>query len=985
MLTGDFTPLELAQEAFQTISEVAIKLAAETKNSKFGKLGTLLFIVTLNDVTTLSSRQATVFETKIEASLDILEKACMWPKGGGTKGHPTLHGIAIAKRKGLTRALKNSSADVRLGLKEFSLRTHELEALLTVLEQTQTIKDLTLEDMGLDSSPDSKKDNVPGYPPHVNGALYDTLDMHTSCGCPLQHLKSPRLRLDSIEEHEGAQIPFEVLFPASPAQNRSTPNCEIWHETMLMVSSKGPQRKKGPKSKRPPPKIEGTELLLGEFCRHLKAKMGYCIRFTLVFESADPILRTCDSYSGLNRNVKLVQSLSLTNVLYKIGNKMTTRERFYLAYILAKSVWQYYGSDWMRQPWTHNDIQFLEEQKSTDKSKIASYNPYYHPKFSDENKETPEYLPDGVLLHRYPNILALAILLIEIIQGRPYDEQNQQPYGFAKMKEYYKYAWNLTLGATLDCNVIYKEVIKKCLDRKLFKEAPFDEDKPKEGIDIRRDIIYREIVYPLKHLLKLSSPSDGEDPILQVVDDDPACTEIKAQANQSRCNPTYEIDSSHHPSRHSSRHSSRRSSIDYSAARVEISPPPRHSIETSLADDALSECAWPIIPPETRSHTPDSFSDTRSRNSCSVERPESRDDFEIAIICAVQPEYDAVALVIDQSWDEAGYEYGRAPEDRNTYKTGRIGRYNVVLALLPGMGKANAANAASDFRSSFRGIEIALIVGICGGVPFNKDEEIILGDVIISGSIVQYDFGRRYTNKFQRKSDFGESLGRASPNVRSLLAALSTDDGSEWLERRTLHHLEELQGRARGRRRLKGKYDYPGADKDKLFESSYRHKHHASFNCDTCDHCHVDADDTCHTAMTGAACSELLCDEKYLVHRMRLEEKLKHTVLASEIQQPYVHIGTVGSGDTVMRSSQERDRIAKEDNIIAFEMEGAGVWDNLSCIIIKGVCDYCDSHKNKNWQDFASATAASAMKALLERYGRRDRSPRPLDRRAYGR
>ncbi|EPS36556.1 hypothetical protein H072_9840 [Dactylellina haptotyla CBS 200.50] len=290
------------------------------------------------------------------------------------------------------------------------------------------------------------------------------------------------------------------------------------------------------------------------------------------------------------------------------------------------------------------------------------------------------------------------------------------------------------------------------------------------------------------------------------------------------------------------------------------------------------------------------------------------------------------------------------------------------------MGKTNAANVAAGFRSSFRGIEIALIVGICGGVPFYKGEEILVGDVIISGSLIQYDFGRRYTNKFRRKSTFDESLGRANADVRGLLAMLKTDYSSELLEQRILYHLLELQKRAR--RRRGGKYDYPGVDKDKLFSSSYRHKHHPSFNCDACDHCHTDADDTCSRAMKEASCSELLCDEKHLVSRTRLEQKkLVSASSATEIQQPHAHIGNVASGDTVMRSSQERDRIAKEENVIAFEMEGAGIWDNLPCIIIKGVCDYCDSHKNKDWQNFASATAASAMKALLEQYNHRDKSP----------
>jgi nucleoside phosphorylase len=67
-----------------------------------------------------------------------------------------------------------------------------------------------------------------------------------------------------------------------------------------------------------------------------------------------------------------------------------------------------------------------------------------------------------------------------------------------------------------------------------------------------------------------------------------------------------------------------------------------------------------------------------------------------------------------------------------------------------------------------------------------------------------------------------------------------------------------------------------------------------------------------------------------------------------------------------MKSGQHRDEIARIEKVIGFEMEGAGVWDNILCIIIKGVCDYADSHKNKLWQAYAAATGASVAKALLE-------------------
>jgi hypothetical protein len=79
-------------------------------------------------------------------------------------------------------------------------------------------------------------------------------------------------------------------------------------------------------------------------------------------------------------------------------------------------------------------------------------------------------------------------------------------------------------------------------------------------------------------------------------------------------------------------------------------------------------------------------------------------------------------------------------------------------------------------------------------------------------------------------------------------------------------------------------------------------------------------------------------------------------------------VGRIASGDAVMKSSEHRDQIAREHNVIAFDMEGAGVWDELPCIVVKGICDYADSYKNKVWQPFAAAIAAAVAKAMLERY-----------------
>jgi nucleoside phosphorylase len=72
-------------------------------------------------------------------------------------------------------------------------------------------------------------------------------------------------------------------------------------------------------------------------------------------------------------------------------------------------------------------------------------------------------------------------------------------------------------------------------------------------------------------------------------------------------------------------------------------------------------------------------------------------------------------LLFDEFWDEDGDRYGRAVEDQNSYTTGRIGKYNVVLALLPQMGKVTAASSTASIRSSYTCLRLALLVGICGG------------------------------------------------------------------------------------------------------------------------------------------------------------------------------------------------------------------------------------------------------------------------------
>ncbi|KAL6886899.1 nucleoside phosphorylase domain-containing protein [Trichoderma evansii] len=348
------------------------------------------------------------------------------------------------------------------------------------------------------------------------------------------------------------------------------------------------------------------------------------------------------------------------------------------------------------------------------------------------------------------------------------------------------------------------------------------------------------------------------------------------------------------------------------------------------------------------------------------EQPRHREDFQVAIICALPVEYDAVSLLFDQFWDEEDEPYGCAPGDTNTYTTGKIGNHNVVLALLPSMGIAAGAGSAASLRSSYSSLKIAFLVEICGGVPIAGQDEVLLGDVIISKTVVKHTLGRQYPNAFVTKDTVGDSLDRQSKAVRTLIASFETELGKRRLRQKARQCLKELQNAAiqEGHRH---NYQYPGTSEDKLFAATYRHKHWG-FQADNCN-CNEQIDSFCDEAV-HASCVELRCDEERLVPRKCLE--MKKNMEPDNKHCPEIFIGYVASGDTVMKSGEHRDQIAKQQNIIAFEMEGAGVWDEVPCIIVKGVCDYADSHKNKMWQPFAAATAASVLKAMLRRYSLRD-------------
>jgi nucleoside phosphorylase len=78
-----------------------------------------------------------------------------------------------------------------------------------------------------------------------------------------------------------------------------------------------------------------------------------------------------------------------------------------------------------------------------------------------------------------------------------------------------------------------------------------------------------------------------------------------------------------------------------------------------------------------------------------------------------------------------------------------------------------------------------------------------------------------------------------------------------------------------------------------------------------------------------------------------------------------IHYGLVASGNQLMKDALFRDKLAAEMGVLCFEMEAAGLMNNFPCLVIRGICDYSDSHKNKEWQGYAAMAAAAYTKDLL--------------------
>ncbi|KAM0427814.1 hypothetical protein ACHAPT_007271 [Fusarium lateritium] len=562
--------------------------------------------------------------------------------------------------------------------------------------------------------------------------------------------------------------------------------------------------------------------------------------------------------------------ISLADVLDQY--ELSVKEKLSLAHSVALAFWQYYESQLMHRPWTSHTIWFMPEPDLLDNSErlpLLAYIAFY-PEATECAYEASEFIKTDCLIHRCPRIQYLALLLLEIGLGRPFRGRS-----FDRQILQLNYCNSVALkyleelkSATWE-SFAHKYIFTDAIERSLKFDGLTgkDEHPDTSGCHIsRRNLIHEKVVSPLEWLNRSFRRANVQ--------------------------------------------------INYLSAK-------RSTLVPELDEVPLTSTVQIPLPVSNR------VDDGVNMDACGI-CPADRRGFETAIICALTLEADAVEALFDHHWEDAKVFYGKAPGDPNVYSTGVMGRHNVVLAYMSGMGKSAAASTTAACRMSFPNIKLAILVGICGAVPVIPDtgKRINLGDVIISNGVIQYDFGRQFADWFERKDTLFDSVGRAGLEIRSTLNKVKSLRGMKALQSKMAHYLDGLGKEST----LRAKY--PVTEDGK---SSGRPEGHSARMAYRRERCQGD-----------------------LVSRRR---PAQNTVTAPE---PAIHFGLIASGDTVMKSEKQRDEIARRENTIAFEMEGAAVLETFPCLVIKGACDYADSHKTKAFQRYAAATAASCTRAFLD-------------------
>jgi hypothetical protein len=380
-----------------------------------------------------------------------------------------------------------------------------------------------------------------------------------------------------------------------------------------------------------------------QLCQHIKSASGsqICLR---VHNDQLWLLEDC---LPLEAHVLACPSLPLSAALQTghLSNKM----KVILAYIIAISSWEFYDSDWMSKPWSADDIHFLQEYPGEiDGQPVVSVNrPYLAVEWGKDQTSKDDTSTVVGKIHRYPRVLSLGLMLIEIGTGKRARElfRNYQTNVNSDWLSAKEFLSKPTPWEDFDYRS-YWDAARSCVNNQFFLRPTSSVDGHMVAdIEGRRRMILDDVVTLLEDLL---AGTGWMHDIWTLGPMKPSAAQ-SVSANLASLAKNGDISTSH---------------TDRMSRRAIGAPHCQPLLEPAFENLSISEPTTPLC-------------------------PRNRLGFKIAIICALPTEADAVISMFDEHWDEGSWRYAKATRDPNAYTTGRIGEHNVVVVHMPSMGKVS--------------------------------------------------------------------------------------------------------------------------------------------------------------------------------------------------------------------------------------------------------------------------------------------------------
>ncbi|KAF5602526.1 WD domain-containing protein [Fusarium pseudocircinatum] len=350
------------------------------------------------------------------------------------------------------------------------------------------------------------------------------------------------------------------------------------------------------------------------------------------------------------------------------------------------------------------------------------------------------------------------------------------------------------------------------------------------------------------------------------------------------------------------------------------------SVSDEDKEQLIRYCTDEVLSPRVYYFADAKQEELASRKRLSDEPMATSNIYSVGWICASRIELVAAQALLDA---EETRSIDIPEGDNNYYTFGMIGKHHVVIGTMPlgQYGLSNATTLATNMVRTFLNIKFILSVGVGGGVPTRHD--IRRGDVVVAypssdyGGVIQCDYGKSIQGQGLY---LNSSLDRPPAIILSAISSLQAEQQLEGLG------LEQtLQTALASNPRLMHKCQRPPPETDRLYRSEFIHP-------------------------PGATSCSVGCPESnFILRRPRSEDE----------DNPAIHYGLIASGNKVMKDAIARDRLSAQHDVLCFDMEAAGLMDHVPCGVIRGICDYSDSHGDRQWQGYAAMMAAAYAKELL--------------------